>query len=159
MGMQPQFNIFCGEGGPRNFIQTLAPTASEIYHIDFEGGEGGGIKFSTADERAGALSGSTFKEAHTWGKYPNASMSDKADVWGDYTTTFPVAYAYVLEKAGVHSLRRIFKQRDEYYDKFMDMVKANEPSRQKGHEELLAKLPAIQDAEMAARQKVLGGRA
>jgi deoxyhypusine synthase len=153
MQMQPQFNIFCGEGGPRNFIQTLAPTASEIYYIDFEGSEGGGIKLSVALEQLGALSGSTFEEAHTWGKYPDASMTDKSDVFSEYTITFPLAYTYVLEKAGKRELKRIFQKRDEYYDRFTEMIRANKEARLKGHQELLAELPAVQAEELRARRQ------
>ncbi|MEM7813454.1 MAG: deoxyhypusine synthase family protein [Candidatus Aenigmatarchaeota archaeon] len=157
MRMQPQFNIFVGEGGPRNLIQTLAPTASEIYYMRFKGSEGGGIKFSTADERAGALSGSTFKEAHTWGKYPDASMSDKADVWGDYTITFPLAYAYVRDRASVKEPKRMLKMREECYRSFMKAIMKSSSRMLECHKALLSRLGSLQDAEMAARFKALTG--
>jgi len=68
MYTQPQVNIFLGEGGPRNFVQTTAPTACEIFNIPFEG-SAGCIRFTTADVRTGGLSGSTESEAVSWGKY------------------------------------------------------------------------------------------
>lgn len=54
---QPQLNIFLGEGGPRNFIQTTGPTAAEIFYVPFEGSDSC-IRFTTADQRTGGLSGS-----------------------------------------------------------------------------------------------------
>jgi len=50
MYSQPQLNIFLGEGGPRNFTQTTAPTAAEIFAISFGGSEAC-IRFTTADEK------------------------------------------------------------------------------------------------------------
>ena len=97
MHTQPQLNVFLGEGGPRNFTQTTAPTASEIFAIPFEGSEGC-IRFTTADERTGGLSGSGASEAVSWGKYKDADPEREVVVWGEYTLTAPLVMAYVAGK-------------------------------------------------------------
>ena len=103
MYTQPQVNIFLGEGGPRNFVQTTAPTACEIFNIPFEG-SAGCIRFTTADVRTGGLSGSTESEAVSWGKILPAARSVKLVC--DATIAFPliVAKTFAREK-----IRNVFK--------------------------------------------------
>src|SRR3989344_4134873 len=103
---QPQLNVFVGEAGPRNFAQTTAPTAAEIYAIPFEGSDAC-IRFTTADERTGGLSGSTGSEAVSWGKYLNADPARDIVVWGEYTLTFPDVMVYVSGNAARRTNSRL----------------------------------------------------
>lgn len=53
------------------------------------------IQITVADVRDGALSGSTLKEAHSWGKvdFPNTEM-----IYCEATIAFPIISAYVYQK-------------------------------------------------------------
>jgi deoxyhypusine synthase len=85
-----------GGGGPKNFIQQTGPTISQILGIEFEGADRG-IQIGTAVEREGSLSGCTFGEAVTWGKYHHADESKLVQIWGEYSILFPLLTAYVID--------------------------------------------------------------
>jgi deoxyhypusine synthase len=53
------------------------------------------VQLTVADERDGALSGSTLKEANSWGKVDTAM---EQMVFGELTTTFPIIAGYVYHK-------------------------------------------------------------
>ncbi|MBI4163104.1 MAG: deoxyhypusine synthase family protein [Candidatus Aenigmarchaeota archaeon] len=149
--MQPQFNVFFGEGGPRNKIQTTGPTASEIFYIPgFEGAEGL-IRFTTAQGEWGALSGSTAAEAKSWGKYPDANPERETAVWSEYTLTVPTAMGYVAHNAR-RDPRRLMDKRQDVLDKFLEAVKDARPTRIEEQEKLWQLLPSVQKAEIQARK-------
>ena len=52
-----------------------------------------GIQISTADQRDGGLSGSTLKEAISWGK--NDSHMDEVMIWGEASVYLPLLLSYV----------------------------------------------------------------
>jgi deoxyhypusine synthase len=85
-----------GGGGPKNFIQQTGPTISQILGIAFEGADRG-IQIGTAVEREGSLSGCTFGEAVTWGKYYHDDANKLVQIWGEYSIIFPLLAAYLLE--------------------------------------------------------------
>ena len=147
---QPQFNIFIGEGGPRNFLQTTGPTASEIFYIPFEG-SGGGVILSVADERAGALSGSTFSEAVSWGKYTDASMLNKVVVWGEYSITFPILASYIMAKILFKEPKMLMSKKDETKERFLEEAKKHAAERAKDYNKLLIELRDISDFESKGR--------
>ncbi len=149
---QPQLNIFLGEGGPRNFVQTTAPTASEIFAIPFEGSEAC-IRFTTADERAGALSGSTGSEAVSWGKYRDASPARDIAVWGEYTLTAPDVMAYVAGKINRRENSRLMDHLLEIEGRFLEGVAAHASDLREAQEQLMRELPAIRANEIALRRK------
>ncbi len=65
--------IIVGGGTPKNFIQQTAVIAS--YQTRHDRTHGFAIQFSTDVPQWGGLSGSTFEEAQSWGKYkPRASL-------------------------------------------------------------------------------------
>jgi deoxyhypusine synthase len=69
------------------------------------------IQLTVADERDGALSGSTLKEAHSWGK---VDVGNEQMVYSEATITFPlvVSYAYhkdAWKKRTEQKLNQIFK--------------------------------------------------
>ncbi len=149
--MRPQLNVFLGEGGPRNFVQTTAPTAAEIFAIPFEGSEGC-IRFTTADERAGALSGSTASEAVSWGKYVDADPARDIVVWGEYTTTAPDVMAYVAGKVK-RSHNRLMDLCFELEHVFLEKIKKHRGDLERIQSELKTTLPRIVKQEIELRKQ------
>lgn len=148
-----QLNVFLGEGGPRNFVQTTAPTVREILYMnDFEGSQGC-IRFTTADERTGGLSGSTESEAKSWGKYETASPENDIQIWGEYTLTFPDVAAYVAGKVGGVSPKRLMTHMDEITKNFIDKIRAKAPEKKAEQKRLAKMLPQVMEKEIEARRK------
>jgi deoxyhypusine synthase len=110
-----------GGGGPKNFIQQTGPTISQILGIDFEGADRG-IQIGTAVEREGSLSGCTFGEAVTWGKYQRADEANLVQVWGEYSIIFPLLAAYVTDLCSSRPI-------DGLCGRMPDLVKKLEDSR------------------------------
>jgi deoxyhypusine synthase len=83
--------LMVGGGVPKNFAQDTVVAAELL------GGQAPmhkyAVQLTVADERDGALSGSTLKEASSWGK---VSTTDEQMVFGEATITFPLlaGYAY-----------------------------------------------------------------
>lgn len=148
---QPQLNVFLGEGGPRNFTQTTAPTASEIFYLPFEG-SAGCIRFTTADERTGGLSGSGESEAVSWGKYKDADPQREIVVWGEYTLTAPDVMAYVAAKGPVRP-KRLMDRRDEITEKFLEQIRLHKEGRLAAQDELRKILPFVISHEREARKR------
>lgn len=80
-----------GGGVPKNFAQDT-PVAAEILGKDVSMHKYA-IQITVADERDGALSGSTLKEAHSWGK---VDEGNEKMVFCEATIAFPLiaSYAY-----------------------------------------------------------------
>jgi deoxyhypusine synthase len=95
-----------GGGGPKNFIQQTGPTISQILGVQFEGADQG-LQIGTAMEREGSLSGCTFGEAVTWGKYQNADELNLVQIWGEYSMLFPLIAAYALENCEDRKAKRL----------------------------------------------------
>jgi deoxyhypusine synthase len=55
------------------------------------------VQLTVADERDGALSGSTIMEASSWGK---VDTSFEQKVFGEATVTFPLVAGYAYHKKG-----------------------------------------------------------
>lgn len=85
--------VMIGGGVPKNFAQDIVVAA------DILKGNASmhryAIQLTVADERDGALSGSTLKEAHSWGK-----VSDVYEqmVYGEATIAFPLLASYVYHR-------------------------------------------------------------
>jgi deoxyhypusine synthase len=83
--------VMIGGGVPKNFVQDAAVSASWL------GKERPmhkyALQLTVADERDGALSGSTLREAHSWGK---VDLANEQMVFGEATVTLPLlaGYAY-----------------------------------------------------------------
>ncbi len=85
--------IIIGGGVPKNFVQDTVVAADII-------GKNApmhkyAIQLTVADERDGALSGSTLKEANSWGK---VDQGMEQMVYGEATITFPLLASYVYHK-------------------------------------------------------------
>ncbi len=115
---QPHGFFELGGGGPKNWIQTLAPMLSQIAGIEFEGAEKG-IQITTADPRDGGLSGCTFSEGVTWGKYKDATKG-LVQIWGEYSVIAPLLIGYVLEKCKQREPKKIMEHKPEYLKRMLE---------------------------------------
>ena len=85
--------VMLGGGVPKNFTQDIVVCADVLektvpMHKY-------AIQITVADVRDGALSSSTLREAHSWGKvdFPNTEM-----IYSEVTVAFPIIAAYVYQK-------------------------------------------------------------
>ena len=85
--------LMIGGGVPKNFIQDV------VVATDILGQEAPmhkyAIQITVADERDGALSGSTLKEACSWGKVDTVN---EQMVWAEATLAFPLIAGYAYHK-------------------------------------------------------------
>ena len=84
--------IVVGGGVPKNYSQDSVIMA-EMLGYDVEK-HNFAIQISTADMRDGGLSGSTLKEAVSWGK--NDKHIEEVMVWGEATVFFPLLIGYIF---------------------------------------------------------------
>jgi deoxyhypusine synthase len=101
--------LMIGGGVPKNFVQDTV-VAADILGIDAPMHKYA-IQLTVADERDGALSGSTLKEANSWGK---VDTGYEQMVYSEATITFPlvVSYAYhkgAWKKRKQQKLNQLFK--------------------------------------------------
>ena len=84
-----------GGGVPKNFVQDIVVSA------EFLGFDAAmhryAVQLTVADERDGALSGSTLKEANSWGK---VDLAYEQMVYGEATVTLPLIAGYAYHKRG-----------------------------------------------------------
>ncbi len=85
--------VMIGGGVPKNFVQDTV-VAADILGINTPMHKYA-IQLTVADERDGALSGSTFKEASSWGK---VDQSFEQMVFSEATLTFPLLVSYAYHK-------------------------------------------------------------
>ena len=85
--------MLCG-GVPKNFTQDIV-VAAELLGNDDVKMHKYAIQITVADERDGALSGSTLKEASSWGK---VETSFEQMVYGEATVIFPLVAGYAYHK-------------------------------------------------------------
>jgi deoxyhypusine synthase len=101
--------LMIGGGVPKNFVQDTV-VAADILGIDAPMHKYA-VQLTVADERDGALSGSTLKEANSWGK---VDTGYEQMVYAEATITFPllVSYAYhngAWKKRKQQKLNELFK--------------------------------------------------
>ena len=85
-----------GGGVPKNFTQDIV-VAADILQEDAEMHKYA-IQITVADERDGALSGSTLKEASSWGK---VSTTFEQMVYSEATIAMPLVVGYAYHKGGL----------------------------------------------------------
>jgi deoxyhypusine synthase len=85
--------LMIGGGVPKNFVQDTV-VATDILGIEAPMHKYA-IQLTVADERDGALSGSTLKEANSWGK---VEQGFEQMVFGEATITFPILASYAYHK-------------------------------------------------------------
>ena len=85
--------LMLGGGVPKNFVQDIVVSAEFLgYEVEMHKYA---VQLTVADERDGALSGSTLKEANSWGKVDTAM---EQMVFGELTTTLPIIAGYAYHK-------------------------------------------------------------
>jgi deoxyhypusine synthase len=85
--------IMLGGGVPKNFVQDIV-VAAELLGHDVAMHQYA-VQLTVADERDGALSGSTLKEANSWGK---VSLAQEQMVYGEASINFPLLAGYIYHK-------------------------------------------------------------
>ena len=85
--------IMIGGGVPKNFVQDTV-VAADILGVNAPMHKYA-IQLTVADERDGALSGSTLKEARSWGK---VDVGLEQMVYGEATITLPLLASYAYHK-------------------------------------------------------------
>ncbi len=100
--------LMLGGGVPKNFVQDIVVSA------EFLGYDAAmhkyAVQLTVADERDGALSGSTLKEANSWGK---VDLAMEQMVYGEATVTFPILAGYVWHK-GTWKSRKVRRFADMF---------------------------------------------
>ena len=105
--------IILGGGGPKNFIQQTGPTLQQILGVEYSGADRG-IQIGTAVEREGSLSGCTFEEGVTWGKYRSVDKGKLVQIWAEYSLIFPLITAYVLTLCKTRTQKRIVSRMPDF---------------------------------------------
>ncbi|MFX0027714.1 MAG: deoxyhypusine synthase family protein [Candidatus Hermodarchaeota archaeon] len=88
-------SFIIGGGVPRNWAQQIFPMLDELDKIE-RMGYNYSVRIHTAMEYDGGLSGSTFSEAKSWGKY--TSESKHISVWCDATIALPILITGLLQR-------------------------------------------------------------
>lgn len=87
--------MMLGGGVPKNFVQDIVVSAEFLgYEAEMHRYA---IQLTVADERDGALSGSTLREANSWGK---VDLAWEQMVFGEMTINFPLVAGYLYHKRG-----------------------------------------------------------
>ena len=85
--------LMIGGGVPKNFVQDIVVSAEFLgYEVEMHKYA---VQLTVADERDGALSGSTLMEANSWGK---VDLAKEQMVFGEATVTFPLVAGYAYHK-------------------------------------------------------------
>jgi deoxyhypusine synthase len=87
--------LMIGGGVPKNFTQDVV-VAADVLEKEVPMHKYA-IQLTVADERDGALSGSTLKEASSWGK---VDTTYEQMVYGEATITLPLVAGYAYHKGG-----------------------------------------------------------
>ena len=101
-----------GGGVPKNFTQDIVVAAELLTESEEIKMHKYAIQITVADERDGALSGSTLKEASSWGK---VETTYEQMVYGEITTILPLIAGYSYHK-GLWKGRE-FKKMNDLLDK------------------------------------------
>jgi deoxyhypusine synthase len=100
-----------GGGVPKNFAQDTT-VAAEILGADVDMHKYA-VQITVADERDGALSGSTLKEAHSWGKVDGEF---EQMVFAEATMALPLIASYAYHAKGTRN--RVAKKYNTMLNKF-----------------------------------------
>ncbi len=102
--------IMLGGGVPKNFVQDIVVSAEFLgYDVEMHRYA---VQITVADERDGALSGSTLKEANSWGK---VDLAKEQMVYGEITITLPLLAGYAYHKGSWRN--REARRFNEIFDK------------------------------------------
>ena len=101
--------LMVGGGVPKNFVQDTV-VAADILGVDAPMHKYA-VQITVADERDGALSGSTLKEANSWGKVDSGF---EQMVFSEATIAFPLLVSYAYHK------RNWKKRKERRLNKILD---------------------------------------
>lgn len=87
--------LIVGGGVPRNWAQQIFPMLDQFDKV-IKMGYNYSVRIHTASEYDGGLSGSTFSEAKSWGKY--SLESKHVSVWCDATIALPILVTGLLQR-------------------------------------------------------------
>jgi len=87
--------LMIGGGVPKNFVQDTV-VAADLLGINAPMHKYA-VQLTVADERDGGLSGSTFKEASSWGK---VDQTFEQMIFSEATLTYPLLASYAYHKKG-----------------------------------------------------------
>jgi deoxyhypusine synthase len=111
--------IMLGGGVPKNFVQDIVVSAEFLgYDVAMHKYA---VQLTVADERDGALSGSTLKEANSWGK---VDLAKEQMVFGEATVTFPLIAGYAWHKGSWKN--RKARSFNSVFSKPLTMAKSEE---------------------------------
>ena len=102
----------------KSYIHKYPPEDSEqkdAHHL--HAGAERGLQIGTAVEKEGSLSGCTFSESVTWGKYRSADEQKLVQIWGEYSIVFPLLAAYVLDSCKPRPPKNIVSHMPAYIAK------------------------------------------
>ncbi len=117
--------LMIGGGVPKNFAQDTV-VAGDYLGFDV-GMHKYAIQITVADDRDGALSGSTLKEANSWGK---VDLGAEQMVYAEATLALPLVAGYAYHKGG-------WKNRKPYhFAEMLDHPKASKPPTERKEEAL-----------------------
>jgi len=85
--------LMIGGGAPKNFAQDIVVAADMLNNKAPM--HKYAVQITVADERDGALSGSTLREAHSWGK---VGISNSQMVYSEATIALPLLASYAYQK-------------------------------------------------------------
>ena len=119
-GSEKNSFVLLGGGGPKNFIQQTGPALSQILGLEHDGADKG-IQITTATEKDGGLSGCTFSEGHTWGKYKDASKG-LVQVWGEMSVIAPIILGYAWQNCRQREHKKLIERKKELYENLKKAV-------------------------------------
>ncbi|HEV7924212.1 MAG TPA: deoxyhypusine synthase family protein, partial [Verrucomicrobiae bacterium] len=105
-----------GGGSPKNFMLQTEPQIQEVMGIA-EKGHDYFLQCTDARPDTGGLSGATPAEAVSWGKVDPNKLPDCVVAYVDTTVALPLLTAYALSRHRPRKLKRLYKRRDEMYQK------------------------------------------
>lgn len=119
--------VMVGGGVPKNFTQDIV-VAADVLGVDASMHKYA-IQLTVADQRDGALSGSTLKEACSWGK---VDTTYEQMVFGEATITFPLLVGGVYA-SGVHKDRKARELARHFASdgSFLKKPKPSKPAKRK----------------------------
>ncbi len=97
--------VFIGGGVPRNYIQQVEIVLEVLGRKKKRSGHDYAVQITTDDPKWGGLSGSTFEEAHSWGKI--AKRAPKAVCYVDATIGLPLLAGALLHDRGFRNRKRL----------------------------------------------------
>ncbi len=115
--------LILGGGSPKNFMLQTEPQIQEVLGLS-ESGHDYFLQITDARPDTGGLSGATASEAMTWGKVDPDTLPDSVTCYADSTIALPLLTAYAMARHVPRPLRRLYRLREESYEKLRQEYQA-----------------------------------